>query len=83
MLFVKKIKTIFTLLFLAFVLSSSLQAQVYVNFAEALQKSIYFYDANKCNLTAANRLPWRGPCHMKDTQMPLDNVSTNMSAAGI
>ncbi|MBN1699620.1 MAG: glycoside hydrolase family 9 protein [Spirochaetales bacterium] len=67
-----------------FFLASGISAQsVHVNFAEALQKSIYFYDANKCNLSTPNRLAWRGPCHMRDYEIPLDESHTNMSASFI
>lgn len=65
-------------------LTGSLFAQsAYVNFAEALQKSLYFYDANKCNLETPSRLEWRAACHMRDFEMPLDDTSTNMSASFI
>ncbi len=37
------------------------------NFAEALQKSIYFYDAEKCGPgVTGGRLEWRGDCHTTD-----------------
>src|SRR5512147_2594076 len=37
------------------------------NFAEALQKSIYFYDAEKCGPgVTGGRLEWRGDCHTDD-----------------
>ena len=41
-----------------------------VNFAKALQLSMYFYDANKCG-PRSGRLEWRGDCHMEDAQVPL------------
>ncbi|MBQ4466457.1 MAG: glycoside hydrolase family 9 protein [Oscillospiraceae bacterium] len=41
-----------------------------VNFAKALQLSMYFYDANKCG-KSSGRLEWRGDCHMEDAQIPL------------
>ncbi|TYQ18189.1 UNVERIFIED_CONTAM: endoglucanase Cel9V [Acetivibrio alkalicellulosi] len=51
------------------------------NFAEALQKSIYFYDAQKCGPEAdcdnGGRLEWRGACHEKDAQIPFKD--TNLS----
>lgn len=53
----------------------------YFNFAEALQKSIYFYDAQKCGPEAdyenGGRLEWRGACHEKDTVIPF--TDTNLS----
>jgi Cellulose binding domain./Glycosyl hydrolase family 9./Dockerin type I repeat. len=55
----------------------------YFNFAEALQKSLYFYDAEKCGEDAGydkgGRLEWRGSCHEGDARIPLKN--TNLSAA--
>ncbi len=59
------------------------------NYAEALQKSIYFYDAEKCGPgITGGRLEWRGDCHVEDTQVPLipknkDSVGTNLSQAFI
>ena len=43
-----------------------------VNFAKALQLSLYFYDANKCGsgITGGN-LEWRGDCHTEDAKVPL------------
>lgn len=55
----------------------------YFNFAEALQKSIYFYDAQKCGPEAdyenGGRLEWRGACHEKDAKVPLTTTDTNLS----
>ncbi len=55
----------------------------YFNFAEALQKSLYFYDAEKCGEAAGydkgGRLEWRGSCHEADAKIPLKY--TNLSAA--
>jgi len=76
------LKIVFIPVFL-FLTISLFSQSAYVNFAEALQKSLYFYDANKCNLSTQSRLEWRGPCHMRDYQMPLDETSTNMSASFI
>lgn len=51
----------------------------YFNFAEALQKSLYFYDAEKCGVEAGcdngGRLEWRGPCHEIDERIPLSRTS--------
>ena len=41
-----------------------------VNFAKALQLSLYFYDANKCGETSG-RLEWRDDCHLEDAKVPL------------
>lgn len=56
-----------------------------VNFAKALQLSLYFYDANKCGdgITGGN-LEWRGDCHVEDAKIPLkpmgeDCKGTNLS----
>lgn len=57
----------------------------YINYAEALQKSLYFYDANKCGPgISGGRLEWRGDCHVEDCEVPLTPMSekktgTNMS----
>lgn len=54
------------------------------NYAEALQKSIYFYDANKCGAdVAGGRLAYRGNCHATDKHMPMTTESTNLSASFI
>ncbi len=60
-------------------------ASVEVNFAKALQLSLYFYDANKCGsgITGGN-LEWRGDCHVEDAAVPLipmgeDFKGTNLS----
>ncbi|MBR6618231.1 MAG: glycoside hydrolase family 9 protein [Oscillospiraceae bacterium] len=56
-----------------------------INFAKALQLSMYFYDANKCGpgITGGN-LDWRGDCHVEDAAVPLipmgeDYKGTNLS----
>ena len=56
-----------------------------VNFAKALQLSLYFYDANKCGcgITGGN-LEWRGDCHTEDAKVPLipmteKKAGTNLS----
>lgn len=55
---------------------------VEVNFAKALQYSMYFYDANKCG-TATGRLEWRGDCHMEDAAIPLKHWDTDVSSIPI
>ncbi|MDP4180921.1 MAG: glycoside hydrolase family 9 protein [Bacillota bacterium] len=48
----------------------------YFNYAEALQKSIYFYDAEKCGPgVTGGRLEWRGDCHTDDTRIPLSKTT--------
>lgn len=50
------------------------------NFAEAFQKSIYFYDANKCGAAAGEGpIEWRGACHVDDERIPLTNTSLSKS----
>lgn len=55
------------------------------NYAEALQKSLYFYDAQKCGPgVTGGKLEWRGDCHLEDSEVPLkpmgkENVGTNMT----
>ncbi|MFB6163325.1 MAG: glycoside hydrolase family 9 protein [Halococcoides sp.] len=59
------------------------------NVAEALQKSLYFYDANMCGpgVREASRLDWRGDCHTVDTAVPLEapveEGGTNLPASFI
>lgn len=59
------------------------------NYAEALQKAMYFYDAEKCGPgITGGKLEWRGDCHVEDCQLPLipknaDSVGTNLSQAFI
>ena len=57
-----------------------------VDFARALQYSIYFYDANMCGteVDENNAYKWRGDCHTYDAQVKLtagitDFVGTNLS----
>ena len=64
-----------------------------IDYARALQYSLYFYDANMCGDTVDDdtRLSWRGNCHTYDAHVPMiewdgvtDKVSkggTNLSAA--
>lgn len=60
-----------------------------IDFARALQYSIYFYDANMCGtgVSENNRYAWRGDCHTYDAQVPLKpmegNVGTNLSQSFI
>ena len=60
-----------------------------IDFARALQYSMYFYDANMCGtgVSENNRYAWRGDCHTYDAQVPLkpmeDNVGTNLSQSFI
>ncbi len=52
----------------------------YVNYAEALQKSLYFYDAEKSGPgISGGRLTWRGDSELVDMAMPLTEEMTNLS----
>ena len=44
-----------------------------IDYARALQYSLYFYDANMCGDTvdADSRLSWRGNCHTYDAHVPM------------
>ncbi len=45
------------------------------NYAEALNLSLYFYDANQCgNDVGENPLTWRDDCHTYDEKASLDNA---------
>jgi endoglucanase len=79
-----KQKSLFFMIVIFIVFICSLSAQsAYVNFAEALQKSLYFYDAEKCGFSDTNRLEWRGPCHMEDAEIPIAPENTNLNASFI
>ncbi|MDE7364448.1 MAG: glycoside hydrolase family 9 protein [Ruminococcus sp.] len=49
----------------------------YHNYAEALQLTLCFYDANKCGDEVADDgyYSWRGNCHVKDAEIPLQPMS--------
>lgn len=50
------------------------------NYAEALQLSLYFYDANRCGTGISNAaITWRKDCHTYDASLPLDTQNTNLS----
>ena len=53
-----------------------------VNFAKALQLSLYFYDANKCGSRTGN-LEWRGDCHMEDAHVPLIPMTEAMAGTNL
>ncbi len=60
-----------------------------IDFARALQYSIYFYDANMCGnqVDENTRYTWRGDCHTYDSQVPMQPMAdasssgTNLSQA--
>ncbi len=55
---------------------------VEINFAKALQYSIYFYDANKCGKRTGN-LEWRGDCHMEDAHVPLKKYGEDLKGVNV
>jgi endoglucanase len=62
------------------------QGQVTFDYADALEKAIWFFDANKCGPDAGvdNVFDWRGACHTTDGSManpPLD-LTGGMHDAG-
>ncbi len=65
--------------------SASAVSEAEINFAKALQLSLYFYDANKCGPgISGGNLEWRGDCHVEDAAVPLkpmgeDFKGTNLS----
>ncbi len=49
------------------------------NYAEALQLSLYFYDANRCGSgISGSAITWRKDCHTYDARLPLDTQNTNL-----
>lgn len=61
-----------------------------IDYARALQYSMYFYDANMCGdqVDENTRLSWRGDCHTYDAHVPMQpwdgtnkNTGTNLSEA--
>lgn len=65
--------------------SETVSAETEVNFAKALQYSIYFYDANMCGtgVSENNSYSWRGDCHTYDAELPLDTSNTNLTESFI
>jgi len=58
-----------------------------IDYARALQYSLYFYDANMCGefKENENKLSWRGSCHTYDAHVPMiewDKVTTKSSKGG-
>ena len=52
------------------------------DYAEALELSLYFYDANQCGSNVDdNPLTWRGNCHTYDAEASLDNAQGLSSAS--
>ncbi|MDE5945794.1 MAG: glycoside hydrolase family 9 protein [Oscillospiraceae bacterium] len=52
-----------------------------INFARALQYSIYFYDANMCGteVNENTEYSWRGDCHTYDAKVAMNSSATNLS----
>ncbi len=58
-----------------------------IDYARALQYSLYFYDANMCGefKENENRLSWRGSCHTYDAHVPMiewDKQTNKQSKGG-
>ena len=47
-----------------------------IDYARALQYSMYFYDANMCGteVDENTRLSWRGDCHTYDAHVPMQSM---------
>jgi endoglucanase len=72
------------LVILLFIVAQAAFAASTHNFAEALQKSLYFYDAEKSGPgIRGGRLQWRGDSEKGDTAIPLTVKMTNLSRAFI
>lgn len=57
---------------------------VEVNYAKALQLSLYFYDANKCGSgIRGGNLEWRGDCHTEDAKVPLIPMTEQMKGTNL
>jgi endoglucanase len=55
-------------------------AAPYYNYAEALQKSLYFYDAEKCGQgITGGRLEWRCDCHVEDAAYPVNKLPASLN----
>lgn len=56
-----------------------------IDFARALQYSIYFYDANMCGTEVEenNLYTWRGDCHTYDAEVPLVAGITDFSGTNL
>lgn len=56
-------------------------ADAEINFAKALQYSMYMYDANMCGTDVSENCEytWRGDCHTYDAQVPMNSTATNLS----
>lgn len=66
----KKVKIIVTTILVTLYAANSLD----VNWAKAMQLSLYFYDANKCGPgVQGGRLEWRGDCHVSDAKVAMDS----------
>lgn len=80
---------LFTGIVTTFALSDVSAQTTTFNYAEALQKSLYFYDAEKSGPgITGGRLEWRGDSEVADRRLALvpkgaGNVGTNMSQAFI
>lgn len=61
---------------------TSVNAADGANYAEALELSLYFYDANMCGTEITDGpLTWRGDCHTYDAKASLNNATGLSSSA--
>jgi len=66
----------------SFGITSGVSAAGNANYAEALEISLYFYDANQCGCEVDdNCLTWRGNCHTYDAEASLDKATKLSSSA--
>lgn len=65
-----------------FIGASTVSAAADPNYAEALELSLYFYDANQCGCEVDdNCLTWRGNCHTYDASASLNSATKLSSSA--
>ncbi|MDR0984775.1 MAG: glycoside hydrolase family 9 protein [Ruminococcus sp.] len=61
--------------------TSAAEKSAYVDYASALQASLYLYDANYCGEDVGEKsgLTWRDDCHTYDKEILVDGVPTDLS----
>ncbi|MEJ6951298.1 glycoside hydrolase family 9 protein [Natronospora cellulosivora (SeqCode)] len=77
----KYLFTFFLVLPLVFIFVQPIIAsELLFNYAEALQLSLHFFDANRCGpVSSESRLEWRGDCHVKDMYRSYEDLSLPIS----
>lgn len=85
----KKLKSAFSAMIVGTIISSTAVTLNTVNaensddvdFARALQYSMYFYDANMCGTEVSENTEysWRGDCHTYDAKVAMNSSATNLS----